>query len=246
MLTWYSFTIGTMAAIIVGLSKTALPGAGLIATPLFALVAAGRGITGTTLPILLIADLFAVGWYRQHADWNVLKPLVAPVVAGFAAGLVFFVAVGNDVRLIEVTIAIIVLFVVGLQAVRMVRKRPPRRATPSTAIAYGTVGGFTTFVSNTAGPIMNTYLVGLGMQRETQIGTSAWFYFAVNAAKIPCFLALGGFFTADSLRYDLALVPAVVFGAIAGRHITRRFTDAAFQYIVLLLSAAGGLKLLLG
>ena len=79
-------------------------------------------------------------------------------------------------------------------------------------MVYGSAGGFTTFVSNTAGPIMNTYLVRLGLDKHEMIGTSAWFYFVVNVTKVPVYLALGAwsagghFFTAESLAYDLVLV----------------------------------------
>jgi hypothetical protein len=38
-----AIAIGALAFIVTGLSKTALPGAGLLAVPLFAVVAEGRG-----------------------------------------------------------------------------------------------------------------------------------------------------------------------------------------------------------
>ena len=78
------------------------------------------------------------------------------------------------------------------------RTAPP----PTTAATYGTIGGFTTFVANAAGPIINTYLVGLGLPKYQLIGTTAWLYFVVNLSKIPFYLALGAstsggpFFTA--------------------------------------------------
>ena len=252
MFVWNVVAIGALAAFIVGVSKTALPGAGLLATPLFALIVDGRAIAGTTLPILIVADIFAVSWYRHHARWDVLKPLIASVSVGFLAGATFFVAVGSNTRILEIVIAIIILFVVALQTYRAIRRSTPRPATMGTAIAYGTTGGFTTFVSNTAGPIMNTYLVGLGLQKESLVGTTAWFYFAVNAAKLPFYVAIGrwtaggGFFTAEHLLFDLALLPAVVVGVFAGKHTLHRLPDRLFLFLVLFLSAAGGLKLLLG
>jgi amino acid transporter len=114
---------------------------------------------------------------------------------------------------------------------------------------YGTAGGFTTFVSNSAGPIMNTYLVGLGLDRTALVGTSAWFYFAVNLAKIPVYLAIGAwstggaFFSAESLRYDLVLLPFVVIGVYGGRALLPRLHDRFFLWLVL--SLAGAVKLLL-
>ena len=78
-------------------------------------------------------------------------------------------------------------------------------------------------MSNSAGPVMNTYLVGLGLGKDEQVGTSAWFYFVVNLSKIPFYLALGAwttggsFFTGESLLWNLCLVPAIVVGVYLGR-----------------------------
>jgi uncharacterized protein len=155
------------------------------------------------------------------------------------------------VRTIDVVIGVIIVAMVAIQLWRMVRRRPPRHPTGVDALTYGTAGGFTTFVSNSAGPVMNTYLVGLGLDKHEQVGTSAWFYFAVNVAKIPCYLALGWFtagghfFTGESLLWNLAMVPAIVAGVYLGRAVFRRIAQQAFVIVVLVLSAAGGIKLLI-
>jgi uncharacterized membrane protein YfcA len=92
---------------------------------------------------------------------------------------------------------------------------------------------------------MNTYLVGLGLDRQTLVGTSAWFYFAVNLAKIPFYLALGHFFTGESLLYDLCLFPVVLVGLYGGRALLPRLHDRLFVWLVLALSLGGALRLLL-
>ncbi len=251
MFTFGALAIGAIAALVTGLSKTALPGAGLLATPLFALVADGRMIAGVALPVLIFADIYATQWYRQHARWDLLRPLTAWVAAGFALGATFFVVVGSKVRIIEVVIALAIILVVGVQATRMIRNTPPRPASRVDAAVYGTAGGFTTFVSNAAGPIVNTYMVGLGLDRQTLVGTSAWFYFAVNLAKIPVYLALGAwstgghFFTAQSVLYDLCLLPVVLVGLYSGRALLPHIRDRVFVWVVLALSLVGAARLLL-
>ena len=246
-----AIVIGALAAIVTGLSKTALPGAGLLAVPLFAMVADGRMIPGVTLPVLIFADLFAVSWYRHHTRWDLLRPLAVWVVAGFGLGTAFFIVVGSNVRALEVVIALGIITVVALQVVRILRNTPARHATPAETAVYGTAGGFTTFVSNSAGPIMNTYLVGLGLDRTALVGTSAWFYFAVNLAKIPVYVALGAwstgghFFTGTGLLYDALVAPFVVIGVFGGRWLLPRLHDRFFLWLVLVLSLAGAAKLLL-
>lgn len=251
MFTPTSLLIGVVAAVVVGLSKTAIPGAGLLSVPLVAMVVDGRLIAGASLPILLVADLFAVRWYRHHTRWDLLRPIAGWVTVGFVFGIGFYVVVGNSLRVIDVSVGIIVLAMVAIQTWRLVRRHAPRPATASDARVYGSAGGFTTFVSNSAGPVVNTYLIGLGLAKDEQVGTSAWFYFAVNLAKIPFYLALGAFtaggafFTVESLLWDLALVPAILVGVYAGRALFRHIPQQTFVILVLVLSAAGGVKLLL-
>jgi hypothetical protein len=243
--------IGAVAGFVVGLSKTGLPGGALIATPLLATVFEGRMIAGGTLPILLVADLFAVAWYRQHARWDVLRPLAVWITVGYVFGVTFFVAVGSATEAIEVTIGAIVLGIVLLQIFRMRRGNPPTGASPSLAATHGTAGGFTTFVANAAGPVINTYLIRLGLPKHEIVGTSAWLYFIVNLSKIPLYIALGAwssggvFFTGESLLYDLAIVPAVLLGAFGGRALFNHIPQQLFAIVVLALSALGALKLLL-
>lgn len=251
MFTVEALVVGAVAAYIVGVSKTGLPGSGLIAIPLFATVFDGRMIPGATLPILICADLFAVRWYRQHTRWDLLRPLATWVGLGYVLGIVFFVAVGNATRSLEITIGGIVLVIVAIQLRRMFHGAPVRPAGTVTAATYGTAGGFTTFVANAAGPVMNTYLVGLRLPKHHHLGTSAWLYLAVNVTKIPFYLVLGEwtdggrFFTRDGLLFDLVMVPAIVIGVFSGRSLFHRLPQRAFLVGVLVLSAAGAVNLVL-
>jgi uncharacterized membrane protein YfcA len=243
--------LGSIAALIVGMSKTAFPGAALVATPIVATIVSGRAIAGTTLPILIAADVFAVTWYGRHTRWDLLRPMIIAVSFGFAAGAVFFAIVGSSTRPIELVIGVCVLLLAVMQTWRMVHRRQPVAPTVATAAIYGSSGGFTTFVANAAGPVLNTYLVRLGLGKDELVGTSAWFYFAVNIAKVPVYLALGAwssggpFFTGTTLAFDAVLFPAVLIGLFSGRRMLHKLPERAFLIGVLVLSAAGAIKLLL-
>lgn len=242
------FLAGAVAAFIVGISKTGLPGSSLAAIPLIALVVDGRLIPGATLPLLIVADLFALAWYRHHARWDVLRGLTPGLGLGFLAGIAFFIVVGSATRPLEMGIGVIVLGVAVLQLWRMFNESPPSFSRLA-AGAYGTGGGFTTFVANAAGPIINTHLASLRLPKLQLLGTSAWLYFALNVSKIPFYVALGvwseggSFFTGDSVLWDLALVPGVVGGVLVGRVVAARIPQRAFLLAVLILSAAGALVL---
>lgn len=242
--------VGGVAAYIVGVSKTGVPGAAIVAIPLFATIVEGRLIPGTTLPILIVADVFAVRWYRRHTRWDHLRPLVSWVAIGYGIGIAFFVVVGSATRSVEVVIGAIVLVIVAIQIQRMFRGSPARSADMRTAAVYGTSGGFTTFVANAAGPVINTYLAGLRLPKREYLGTSAWLYFALNITKIPFYLALGElggggrFFTGESLAFGAVMVPAIVAGVFTGRSLVRHIPERAFLLTVLILSAGGAFRLL--
>ena len=244
--------LGALAAITIGLGKTAIPGAGLLATPLVASVFHGRPIVGATLVILVTADLFAVRWYREHTRWDVLRAMVPWILVGYVFGAWFFIAVGSGGRSLDVTMGVIILVMVLLQVVRMVRRSPARESTTGAAAFYGTSGGFATFVSNNAGPIMNTHLLRLGLQKEELVGTSAWFYFGVNISKFPMYAALGfwthggGFFTAQTTRFDIVLIPVVVISVLVGRRLFYVVPTQVFVVLVLALATAASVKLLAG
>jgi uncharacterized membrane protein YfcA len=240
--------LGAIAAFVVGISKTGLPGINLAALPLIAIVVEGRLIPGATLPLLIVADLFAITWYRRHTRWDVLRRLAPWMAVGFALGIGFFIAVGNSSRLLERSIGVILLVIISTQLWRTVGDRPAR-STRTGVAGYGTTGGFTTFVANAAGPVINTHLASLRLPKGEVLGTAAWLYFLVNLSKIPFYTALGlwsdggAFFTTESLAWDAVLVPAIVGGVFVGRYVYRRIPQKEFLIAVLLLSAIGALVL---
>lgn len=242
---------GALAAFFIGISKTGIPGAGILSIPLLAFVVSGRLIPGVMIPLLILADFFAIAWYRRHTRWDLLRPLGIWLGAGFALGIGYFVLVGSAPGALERTIGAIVLVIIGLQLWKMWREKEPEPLGRVGTAAYGTAGGFTTFVANAAGPVINTYLAGLRLHKSELLGTAAWLYFVVNVAKIPFYLGLqawsegGEFFTLEGLAYDLVLMPAVVAGVLVGRQIYKRIPQRAFLVVILVLSAAGAINLLI-
>lgn len=241
---------GVLAALFIGVSKTGLPGVGIVSIPLLAVAVDGRMIPGTALPLLIAADFFALAWYRSHARWDVLRPLVMWLSVGFVGGIAFFVIIGSATEALEMSIGLVVLVIVSLQLWRMFREPEPRPLSPAETAGYGSMGGFTTFVANAAGPVINTYLAGLRLPKAEVLGTASWLYFILNVAKIPFYLALGvfsdggAFFTGESLLFDLLLVPGVVAGVFVGRAIYRRISQKAFIVVILILSAVGAANLI--
>ena len=122
------------------------------------------------------------------------------------------------------------------------RNRGPR-AVSASAVTAGMTAGFTTMTANAAGPVMTLYLVMSRLPVLAMLGTGAWFFFAVNVAKLPFSVGLG-LITWQSLLLDALLVPAMVVGGLVGLAVIRRIDQQQFERAALALGAvAAGLLL---
>lgn len=239
-------TLLALAASLLGLSKTAVPGAATITVAVFAAVLPARQSTGALLVLLILGDLFAVWTYHAHADWPALRRLAPAVLAGVALGTLFL-AVADDATVRRV-IGVILLLLVAVTFARRARSRLAARERPGgggrfETSSYGALAGFTTMVANAGGPVMSLYLLAAGFSMSRFLGTTAWFFFAVNVAKAPFSVSLG-LISPESLQLDLLLAPAVVIGALAGRPLARRIDQMLFDRLVLALTVLSAAYLL--
>jgi len=243
-LTALAWTLLAVGALVIGLSKAALPGASTVAVALFAAVLPAKQSTGTILVLLIVGDLFALWAYRRHADIPALLRLAPAVAAGLVAGALFL-AFASDAG-VRRTIAVILLVLVAITlwrrraAVGPASTGPPRRIA---AAAYGSLGGFTTMVANAGGPVMSMYFLAARFPVKAFLGTAAWFFAIVNIAKLPFSIGLG-LITVPGLILDLVLIPAVIAGAFIGRFIASRISQRVFEWIVIVLTIVGALYLL--
>jgi uncharacterized membrane protein YfcA len=236
-----------VAAVLVGVAKTAINGVGSIAVVIFAAVLPSRESTGAILPLLLCGDLIAVTWYRRHADWRTMWRLLPGVLPGLVVG-VWFLSVVDD-AVMRRTIALILLVMCALQLRQLLRRTTLRagEAPPHphgvTTIATGAVAGFATMTANAAGPVTTVYLIRAGLPMLQMIGTGAWFYLLLNLTKVP-FSAGLGLITPTSLVRDALLVPALFVGAGLGILLVGRLRQRQFEVAALGFSAATAFLLL--
>jgi uncharacterized membrane protein YfcA len=90
--------IGLTAGLLVGLAKTGLPGISILAIALLMEILPARMAVGALLPLLILGDLFAIGYYRRNADWARLWALFPCVILGVIGGF-FFLRSVSDVQL---------------------------------------------------------------------------------------------------------------------------------------------------
>jgi uncharacterized membrane protein YfcA len=112
-------------------------------------------------------------------------------------------------------------------------------------MAYGGLAGFTTMVANGGGPPMNLYLLARKYDKLRFLGTTAWFFFAVNLIKVP-FSIGAGIVRPDTALLAAVLAPVVLVGTWIGRLTIKRINQATFDRLVTILVAVAAVYLLLG
>jgi uncharacterized membrane protein YfcA len=237
-LPWTGWAVVVLVALLVGFSKTALGGLGMIAAALMALVVPAKESTGAVLLLLLTGDLVAIWAYRRHADFRVIGRLLVPVLCGIALGAAFLLVVSDDVM--RRTIGAILLALLVLNFWRDHLRTDTRLATAG----YGGLAGFTTMVANAGGPPMALYLLAARYEKWRFLGTTAWFFFTVNVIKLP--VAVGvGIVGLDTLGLWAVLAPAVLLGAWIGRRVIGHVDQQLFERLVTAMVAVAALNLLL-
>ncbi len=232
-----------LCAMLVGITKTGIPGLGILVVPLMALVLPTRKSTGILLGILILADIFAILYHRRNARWSHVIRLLPAAFAGIVVG--FFGLRFVDDRQLKPIIGAIVLVMLG---VNYWRTRAGGKDTPIPAqwwfvAVLGFIAGVTTMMANAAGPIMIIYLLAMRLPKIEFVGTGAWFFFIVNWLKVPLSAKLE-LMTLESVKFDLMMLPFIAVGAVAGIFFLKRIPQKAFSTVVQILAVAAAIKLL--
>lgn len=233
---------GNGSTLFSGCSKTGIPGAGVLGVVLLAnLMPDTRQSVGVLLPLLIAADLFAVSYYRRHADWRLILRLLPWTLAGLALGT--FTLYFNEEYDFSVLLGVMVLLMLILDSLRIRLGWNDIPHHPVFAAFLGIATGFSTTIGNIAGPLMSLYLISLGLDKHRFMGSMAWFFLIINCLKVPLFV-FTGMITLPSLQLSLHFLPGIVIGALLGRFLFTRIPQKPFQLTVQFLAAAAALRLI--
>jgi uncharacterized membrane protein YfcA len=243
-LTPMGWVLAVLAAICIGMAKAGFGGLGMLAILMMAGVLPPRESTGAILPMLILADVFAISIYHQHARGGLVLKMIPPALVGIVCGWLLMPHIPSQQfgRLIGwLTVALIALVLVQKFAPRLTSVAAEH---PGIAWPFGWLAGSTTMIANAAGPVMTIYLLACRLPKFEFVGTAAWFFFAVNLLKVP-FSASLGLITGPSLILNLFLAPCVVAGIFAGRWLLGMINQSVFEWLMIVFSLAGALRLIL-
>jgi uncharacterized membrane protein YfcA len=230
LLIW-QWLLGAFNAFTIGAAKTGVPGGGILVPSLMVLLLGNARLAAAwTAPLLSTGDAFAVIYWRRHADARKLFSLIPYVLLGMAGG-------GFALNLDENLLRRIVGVIIGLMLVLFILQRRGWMTNVSRgAFLYGIAAGFATVVANAAAPIMSMYLLSRGLTKEQFVATGAWFFFAVNLAKVPVYMWFH-LYSVESLVFDAMMAPLVIAGGFAGLWLIHRVPQKVFEWLVVGLTA---------
>ena len=249
---WPSWLFIIFGSLLIGASKTGIPGSGILAVILIANVFAGRLTNGATTPLLILADVFAVYWYQKNTRWDKVRELIPSVAIGALIGVAFLFFLDENKsgkNLFNLIIGSIVLIMLAIYLARNYLGERLSPTSPFGRFFAGSAAGFSTFVSNAAGPIMSIYMSALKLPKNEFMGTTAWYYFIFNLSKIPFYLLLQWLkpdkptFNLQTLTFNVLMIPCVIAGVFIGKWLLPRISQKIFEALVLALAAAAAVRL---
>jgi uncharacterized protein len=232
-----------IAALLLGISRTAISGLAILVIPLLAGIFGGRASTGVILPMLVVADLYAIYHFRNTAH----RPTITNILPWTMLGLVLGLTLGGaiDDRHFKMIIGLIVL--VCILIILYTSLRGNKVTVPDTFIVHAIIGiaaGFASMIGNAAGPIFWIYLIACKLDKSQFMGTSAWFFFLMNAMKLPLQILVWNNITIRNLAPSILIIPVILAGAYAGTFIIKHINEKPFRFLVLGMSMIAALKLI--
>ncbi len=225
----------------IGIAKSGLPGLVTVITPFVAMTMPSRMATGIMLPLLIVADIVSVIYWRRKALWQYLRWLIPGAAAGLALGFLLLRAIDDATftPIMGVLIIVVSLLSIGLDRFKF-RFNHESIIIP---LGIGLVAGIFNMLANGAAPVLALYLLALKINKEDFVGTNAWFFLVINIAKLPFSIAIGSV-QVSHLGFDAMLLPLVAIGGLVGVKILKKIPQKVFNFAIQALALFSGARLL--
>ena len=230
-LTTIQWFVISIAALSIGMSKTGVQGIMLMIVPLMAMAFGAKESTGVILPMLCMADIIAVAYYKRIADWKIVAKLLPTAILGFflAIGVDNMIPNGQFRQLMGWTLMLALIVMIWSE----IFGKENRWMKKWWYVAiFGLLGGFTTMIGNAAGPVMSVYLLSMRKEKMEYIGINAWFFLVVNLLKVPLQAFVWDNITWDSLQLNLVMLPVIGIGSLIGIRIVKLLPEKIFRRFI--------------
>ncbi len=235
------YLVAIPAVVVLGLSKGGFTGLSSLGMPMMSLVTSPVRAAAIILPLLIVQDWVGVWAFRRDFSTRNLLILIPASLLGLAAGWLLAARVSEDWVRLAVGVISIVFVAYMLLRDRLGVAAAARAGVPG-GILWGSVAGFTSFISHAGGPPFQVYVMPQDLKPRVFAGTATMFFAAVNLLKVPPYMMLGQF-SGDNVRVAATLTPVAILSTFAGVWLVRRVDAQKFYAIILLITFLIGVKL---
>ena len=223
------WVFASFAAMLVGVAKGGLPLVGMMSVPVLSLVMSPLKAVVLLLPLYVISDVVGVWLYRRNYSAINLKILVPASMLGILIGWL------TASMISDLTIKLIIGLVgIGFCLQTWFKRGQGVDALPATVSKgafWGTVSGFTSFISHAGGPPFQVFVLPQKLPKAEFAGTATILFAIINVAKIVPYQNLSPYSSQD-LMNTLVLVPFALLGTFLGAYLTKRIADVWFFKLV--------------
>ena len=237
------FWMAALVALLIGFSKGGLGGTlGSLATPLMALVMPASQAIGLLLPILMVADAFAVASHWKRWDWRLIILMLPGAVAGVTIGTFFITNAPTGA--LKMALGIIVLL---FALYKIFEARLFNALTYETkdwhAAFVGTVAGFSSALAHTGGPPVSIYLLMRRVPTHIFNATSALFFAIINLVKVPYYI-YARLFDFQQMWKLIWLLPLLPLGVWGGKWMADKISRDVFERVIVVFLVVTALLLI--
>ncbi len=240
---WFILVAGPAVAF-AGISKGGFgSGAAFASSSLLALVIDPGLALGIMLPLLMLIDVSTLRPYWGKWARHEVTLLIAGGIPGIILGtLLYRVASADFLRVLIGAVSVgFVLWQLGRSAGII---RTARTALPDWAgVLWGSVAGFTSFVSHAGGPPVAVYMLSRDLTKTQFQATTVLLFWVLNIVKFVPYAFLG-IFTLETIKADIILAPFALAGAWIGVKLHAIISQRVFFGLTYLLLSATGTKLI--
>ncbi len=245
LISWLTFPqwmVLILAAFIIGISKAGISSISIITASWLAIIFGSKQSTGVVLPMLCIADVLAVLYYKRNANKNLLLKLMPWVFTGILIATWLGNKIDNTIFKPLMSILILVSAISLLWFKKKANFKIPTN--PVFAAAMGFSTGFTTMIGNIAGAFSNIYFMAMQLPKATFIGTTAWLFLIINLIKLPLHIYSWQTINKQTIVINLYMIPAIVSGFYFGTYIVKKLNEEKFKLVIIWLTILSSLFLL--
>jgi uncharacterized protein len=238
---WF-WVLAAVATFLAGAAKGGLPGVGILAVPVLSLAVSPVVAAGLLLPLYILSDLYGLWLYRHSYNLRVILIVLPAACVGILIG--WAAAHHTNADMVKLIVGLIGLSYFADMLLKAKRGAvPPREADLPRGFFWGTIAGFTSFVSHAGGPPFQMYALPLKMEKMMFAGTITILFTIINCLKVPPYWMLGQI-NVQSLWSCLYLAPVALFGSWAGYTFTKMLPEKAFFRFVEVALLCVSLKLI--